>query len=140
MRRWRQQEKLDRLHTWQCCITNKNAISGSSLFVKRIVGLPGDRNIVLDPETNEVSVEGQRAIGPNRNLCDDEPLRLIDRLLENGKGKRIDQLGEDDVYVLGDCKAVSVDSRVFGVLPKSDIEGKPIGRIWPLSRFRIGPL
>ena len=120
--------------------TNRNAISGSSLFVKRIVGLPGDQNIMLEPETNEVTVSGQRAIGPNRNLCDDEPLRLIDRLLENGKGKSIDQLGKDDVYVLGDCKAVSVDSRVFGVLPKSDIEGRPIGRIWPLSRFRIGPL
>lgn len=120
--------------------TNRNVISGSSLFVKRIVGLPGDQNIRLESETNEVTVAGQRAIGPNRNLCADEPLRLIDRLLENGKGKSIDKLGEDDVYVLGDCKAVSVDSRVFGVLPKSDIEGRPIGRVWPLSRFRIGPL
>ena len=119
---------------------NKNAISSNSLFVKRIVGMPGDEDILLEPETNEVLVGGQRAIGPDRNLCEDEPLRLIDRLLENGKGKEIGKLGQDEVYVLGDCKAVSVDSRVFGVLPKANIEGKPIGRIWPLSRFRIGPL
>lgn len=120
--------------------SNRNAIPSNSLFVKRIVGMPGDRNILLEPETNEVLVDGQRAIGPDRNLCDDEPLRLIDRWLENGKGKKIGLLGEDEVYVLGDCKAVSVDSRVFGALPKSDIEGKPIGRIWPLSRFKIGSL
>lgn len=121
-------------------IIGRSAISGNSLFVKRIVGMPGDKNIVLDPNTKEVTVEGQPSVGPNRNLCDDEPLRLIDRLLETGKGKNVEELGDDDVYVVGDCKAVSVDSRVFGVLPKQNIEGKPVGRIWPPSRVTFGPL
>ncbi|CAB9503519.1 Signal peptidase IB [Seminavis robusta] len=121
-------------------IVGNNAISSNSLFVKRVVGLPGDRDFLVDSETGDVYVEGKRAIGPDRNLCDDEPLRLIDRLLENGKGKKVDQLGDDEVYVLGDCKAVSVDSRVFGVLPKTDIAGKPVGRVWPLSRVTFGPL
>lgn len=115
-------------------------ISSSSLFVKRIVGLPGDVDIVMDQDTNEVTIGGGRAVGPDRNLCDDEPLRLIDRLLENGKGKAVEVLGDDEVYVLGDCKAVSVDSRVFGVLNKEDVIGRPLARTWPLGRMTSKPL
>lgn len=113
----------------------------NSLFVKRIVGIPGDRDIVLELETKEITLNGGKSpVGPNRNLCDDEPLKLIDRFLENGKGKFIEELNENDIYVLGDCKDVSIDSRVFGILPKQNIEGKPIGRIWPPSRITFKPL
>ncbi|OEU17696.1 LexA/Signal peptidase, partial [Fragilariopsis cylindrus CCMP1102] len=115
--------------------TSANSIGSKSLFVKRVVGLPGDINILLDPTTKEISIDGSPAVGPDRNLCEDEPLRLIDRFLETGKGKSIEQLSSNEVFVLGDCKDVSIDSRVFGVLPKDNIEGKPLGRIWPPSRI-----
>lgn len=114
-------------------------LSSTSLFVKRLAGLPGDKDIHL-VDDNDVLINGLPAVGPDRSLCTDEPLRLIDKLLENGKGKDIDQLGDEEVYVLGDCKAVSVDSRVFGTLPKKNVVGKPIARIWPLNRFKLsGP-
>lgn len=124
---------------------NGSQLSSTSLFVKRIVGLPGDKNIHLvrngdeldTKNENDVLINGEIATGPDRNLCQDEPLRLIDKLLLNGKGKDIEELGVNDVYVLGDCKSVSVDSRVFGILPKENIVGKPIARIWPLDRFRL---
>jgi signal peptidase I len=117
------------------------SINGNSLFVKRVVGLPGDTNILLDPETKEVTLNnGEKAAGPDRNLCEDEPLKLIDRFLETGKGKSIDKLEDGEVYVLGDCKTVSIDSRVFGVLPAENIAGKPLGRIWPPSRVTFKEL
>ena len=116
-------------------------LSSTSLFVKRLVGLPGDQEIRLFGD-NDVLINGIDAVGPDRCLCADsqEPLRLIDKLLKNGKGKEIHELGDNDVYVLGDCKAVSVDSRVFGALPKQNIVGKPIARLWPLNRIKVsGP-
>ena len=117
------------------------SINGNSLFVKRVVGLPGDTNILLDPETKEVTLNGgEKAAGPDRNLCEDEPLKLIDRFLENGRGKSIDKLEDGEVYVVGDCKTVSIDSRVFGTLPAENIAGKPIGRIWPPSRVTFKQL
>jgi len=117
------------------------SINGNSLFVKRVVGLPGDTDIVLDPETKEVTLNGgERAKGPDRGLCDDEPLKLIDRFLEDGKGKYIDKLEDGEVYVVGDCKTVSIDSRVFGTLPTENIAGKPLGRIWPPSRVTFKKL
>jgi len=115
---------------------NGSQLSSTSLFVKRVVGLPGDTEIKLVGD-NDVLVNGSPSVGPDRSLCGDEPLRLIDKLLENGKGKNIEKLGENDVYVLGDCKGVSVDSRVFGVLPKENIVGRPVARIWPLERFQM---
>lgn len=121
--------------------TNANSnIGGNSLFVKRLVGIPGDQDIAMDPQTLEVTIGGKPAMGPNRNLCEDEPLKLIDRLLQKGQGKSLDQLRNDDVYVLGDCKSISVDSRVFGVLPKENIVGRPLARIWPLNRFTFKSL
>ena len=112
-----------------------NPLGGQSLFVKRVVGMPGDTNIQMDETTKDVFINGKAAVGPPRDLCEDEPLRLIDRLLKDGKGKNIERLGDGEAYVLGDCKDVSVDSRVFGTLPKDNIVGRPIARIWPPNRF-----
>ena len=117
-----------------------NPLGGSSLFVKRVVGMPGDVNIQMDETTKDVFINGDPAVGPRRDLCEDEPLRLIDRLLKDGSGKSIDRLGDGEAYVLGDCKDVSVDSRVFGTLPKDNIVGRPIARIWPPNRFGGGAL
>lgn len=115
---------------------NGSKLSSTSLFVKRIVGLPGDQNIRLD-EDGDVDINGLSAVGPDRTLCADEPLRLIDSIIRDGKGKELKELGPSEVYVLGDCKAVSVDSRVWGALPKENIIGKPVARIWPLNRINV---
>lgn len=116
---------------------NGSQLSSTSLFVKRIVGLPGDHNIRLDDDGN-VEINGKSAVGPDRTLCADnnEPLRLIDNLIDR-QLKELKELGPSSVYVLGDCKAVSVDSRVWGALPKDNVVGKPVARIWPLNRFTI---
>merc|ERR1719491_786871 len=110
-------------------------INSNSLFVKRVVGLPGDTDILLDMDTKEITLNGgQRAAGPDRNLCEDDPLKLIDAFLENGRGKSIEKLEDGEVYVVGDCKTVSIDSRVFGTLPSENIAGRPVARVWPPSR------
>ena len=42
------------------------------------------------------------------------------------------------LYVLGDNPSRSTDSRVWGFLPEEDLVGRPLLRIWPVSR--IGPV
>lgn len=41
-------------------------------------------------------------------------------------------------FVVGDNPGVSVDSRVWGCVPHKNIVGRPIFRLFPLSRF--GPI
>ncbi len=53
----------------------------------------------------------------------------IVKFLKDGRGKDTDRLRKEDVYVLGDCKAASVDSQVFGILPKEKIVGRLLARI-----------
>eukprot|EP00560_Eucampia_antarctica_P008970 CAMPEP_0197826274 /NCGR_PEP_ID=MMETSP1437-20131217/3255_1 /TAXON_ID=49252 ORGANISM="Eucampia antarctica, Strain CCMP1452" /NCGR_SAMPLE_ID=MMETSP1437 /ASSEMBLY_ACC=CAM_ASM_001096 /LENGTH=171 /DNA_ID=CAMNT_0043426643 /DNA_START=252 /DNA_END=770 /DNA_ORIENTATION=- len=117
----------------------KSVIDNNALFVKRVAGMPGDTNIHLDRTMKEITIDGKPVVGPNRRLCDDEPLDLLGKLLEKyGFQDDIAKLDDDEVYVLGDCQAVSVDSRVFGTLPKKNMVGKPLARVWPLNRFHIG--
>jgi signal peptidase I len=41
----------------------------------------------------------------------------------------------DSVFVMGDNRAVSYDSRKFGAIPEEDLLGEAVVRIWPLSRL-----
>jgi signal peptidase I len=44
---------------------------------------------------------------------------------------------QGDVYVMGDNRPESCDSRYWGPVPTSSIVGKVDVRIWPLSRFAL---
>jgi signal peptidase I len=112
---------------------NGGRISDRDLFVKRVAAGPGD--YVTVDSTGKVSVNGVAAPG-RRNLCEEEPLRLIQRYVQPVDKKEIKQ---EEVFVMGDCSSVSVDSRVWGPLNKDDIVGKPILRIWPLDRWGAVP-
>jgi signal peptidase I len=114
---------------------NGGTLTSRDLFVKRIAAAqPGDT--VSVNAAGQVTVNDQPVRG-RRDLCAAEPLRLIDKYVKPNQ----QVLGKDEVYVLGDCSSVSIDSRVWGALPSSEIVGRPIMRLWPLERFgSIGAL
>ena len=103
-------------------------ISDRDLFVKRIAAGPGDT--VTVESSGGVKINGVTPT-ERRDLCEAEPLRLILRYIQPGTYTMEDK----EVFVLGDCSDVSVDSRVWGPLKSTKIIGKPLGRIWPLERF-----
>ncbi|CAB9501497.1 Thylakoidal processing peptidase [Seminavis robusta] len=111
---------------------NGGRISDRDLFVKRVAAGPGD--YVSVESTGSVSVNGVAAKG-RRDLCEEEPLKLIERYVQPVDKQDIKK---DQVFVLGDCSSVSVDSRVWGPVNKNEIVGKPLFRIWPVERW--GPI
>jgi signal peptidase I len=112
-------------------------LSDRDLFVKRVAAVAGD---TVNVNTQGlVTVNGQDVTTNKRDLCTTEPLRLIEQYIEPHSPESNPLIvPSDQVAVLGDCSFVSMDSRVWGTLPVEQIVGRPLLRLWPLSRF--GPI
>jgi signal peptidase I len=104
----------------------KYPMDPSTFFIKRIVGLPG--------ETIEIRNGEVYAHGTNEPALP-EPYRSTD---DRGKEELI-KLQDDEYYVLGDNRAASSDSRVWGPLNERYIIGRAFARLLPLSNFDIFP-
>ena len=101
----------------------------SQYFIKRIIGLPGEK----------VKVEGGRVIVYNSEHPEGSVLEepyLPNENITFGKDDTV-TLGSDEFYVLGDNRLASSDSRVWGVLPRHDIVGQAWLRVFPLNTFGI---
>lgn len=83
-------------------------------LTKRVIGLPGD---VVRVGDGEVVVNGKRLREP---YLDPAERAGMDGLTEQWRVPR------GDVFVLGDARAHSLDSRIFGPVPISRI----VGRVW----------
>jgi signal peptidase I len=101
----------------------------NKLLIKRIIGKGGDRV--------EISTDGTVSIN---DLSVTEPY-----IVEPDMGQ-VDislpcQVPAGCYFVLGDCRATSLDSRSesVGCVPQERILGKVLLRIWPLSRFGTVP-
>jgi type IV secretory pathway protease TraF len=46
------------------------------------------------------------------------------------------QLGPDEIFVLGDNSAESLDGREWGPTPLREVIGRPAAVVWPLGRLR----
>ena len=90
-------------------------------FVKRVVGLPGDR-IAL--KHGQLWVNG--AMAPDEWTCiaDLETTAEVD-------------VPDGCYFVLGDNRPISCDSREFGLVPESLLRGRVRARFWPLDRVAV---
>jgi signal peptidase I len=99
------------------------------IFVKRIIGLPGD---VWEERNGYTYIDGRRLVEPyvRAERRDSETKTLFD-IPPTGTMRRIPK----DMYLMeGDNRAHSCDSRVWGLVPRSTIIGKVFLTYWPLSR------
>ena len=93
--------------------------SGTAV-VKRVVGLPGD---VVEIEDAVTTVDG-RAV--------DEP--YVDRSRIDGVYFGPVTVPAGAVFLLGDDRSRSVDSREYGAVPLEDVTGRVVLRLWPWVR------
>jgi signal peptidase I len=93
---------------------------GVTDLVKRIVGLPGDT----------ISSKGNTIILNGKPLVQDWP--HVTTLLTPITPQTI---APNHYFMMGDNHPASCDSRMWGTLPRSDIIGKVVLKIWPLSQF-----
>jgi len=93
-----------------------------TLYVKRVIGLPGDK---VEIEGNELRINGELIKEDYIN----EPMKFSSYFIDDI------EVPEGHVFVMGDNRNHSKDSRYFGVVPLEKIEGEAIFRFWPFNKF-----
>ncbi len=88
-------------------------------YIKRIIGLPGE---TIEIKNNEVYINGKPLREPYMHspMPQDMPPTKIP---------------EGYVWVMGDNRSVSLDSRYFGPVPIKNIIGKAVCVYWPFSHI-----
>ena len=89
-------------------------------FIKRVVGLPGD---TITCEDGVLVRNGEKVVEPYV----DEGIRT--------EGCKKTTVGPGELFVMGDNRTNSQDSRIFGVIQRSDVVGRAFVRIWPLNHI-----
>lgn len=88
-------------------------------FIKRVIALPGER---VEAHDGRVYIDGQPLQEPylpdGATTADFEPREI--------------RAGE--LWVMGDNRSNSSDSRVFGPIREDTVVGRAILRVWPLGR------
>ena len=98
----------------------------SQLFIKRIIGLPGDKVEIIDGK-----------VYINDKELKSDVYGITDYIDYPGIAEEPITLGDDEYFCLGDNRPVSQDSRYeeVGPVKRSIIVGKVWIRIWPLNKF-----
>lgn len=92
-----------------------------SRLVKRVIGIEGDE---IDIKDGYVYVNGEKleeTYVKGTTLTEEIQFPLV--------------VGEDKLFVLGDNREVSSDSRAFGLIDCNQVEGKAFFRVYPLDKM-----
>ncbi len=102
---------------------------GEPLVVKRVIALPGES---IEARDGQIAIDGD-------TLLDEKWLPESEREIGSPAANTVDipytQLEGDEVYLLGDNRDSSIDSRQFGPLSLDRVVGTVAVRFWPVGRF-----
>ena len=102
--------------------------AGKTSYIKRVIALPGEHIQIKDCKVYINGEELKEEYLPEGTITDS--------MATNGirGGEFLDIIvPEGTVYVMGDNREHSVDSRKLGCIPYNKIEGKIIFRFWPFN-------
>jgi len=100
-------------------------IQNDDHLIKRVIGIPGD---LIDIRDGYLYINGVQQSEPYIKGQTDSKEMEVPATVPPGS-----------VFVMGDNREVSLDSRSFGFVRYDQVEGKAVFRIWPLDKFgKIG--
>ena len=113
-----------------------HATDSPDKYVKRIIGLPGDK-VEMKNDTlyiNDKPYE-EEYLDELKSSLDDAGLFTENFTLKELTGEEV--VPEGEMFVLGDNRPNSKDSRVFGFVPMERIVGEVKIRYWPIKDIGI---
>ena len=103
-------------------------VNSDKPYVKRVIGLPGDRIAVRN---NQVLVNGM--------VIDEPYIAAPPHYTYPTNGTSEFTVSPGDIFVFGDNRNNSSDSHIFGQVPLDSVIGKAIVSYWPPENFGIIP-
>ncbi len=113
----------------------KSKKTNEKFWIKRVIAVEGD-TLFIDFTNGDVYV--------NDEIIDEPYIKeptlsfgnYVNRLMSNGEFTRENPLTipEGEVFVMGDNRNNSSDSRVIGPVSVEDVEGHAVFRFWPLNK------
>ncbi len=98
-------------------------------LIKRVIGLPGERVVVRDGVVTVYNNDNPGGFNP------DSTQEYADGF-EKTPGTTDVTVGADEIFVLGDNRNNSTDSRVFGPIPIKLLVGNATARFVPVDGMR----
>jgi signal peptidase I len=101
-------------------------------FIKRVIGMPGDR----------VEIRADGFVYVNGNRLDEAGYTYRDDAGQNEPTMPLTDeaswtIPAGDLFVMGDHREASADSRAFGPIAETSVVGRAFLRYWPASTFGI---
>ncbi|MCF7906962.1 signal peptidase I [Patescibacteria group bacterium] len=100
-------------------------------LIKRVIGLPKEKILIEGGSVYIINPQDNKKQELNENAY------LASGLTTPGKIEL--ELAENEYYLLGDNRSMSMDSRSFGPVPRERITGLVFLRGWPFSAFGLIP-
>lgn len=133
-------EHNERLFLWRLANIERfdvvvlEAPTDDKLFVKRVIGVPGD---TIEYRNDQLILNGQSMEEPYLDQMKSEYSDAFTRdfTLESVTGESV--VPEGYVFVLGDNRRNSVDSRTIGFVSLESILGEADVIYWPLNRVGL---
>jgi len=101
---------------------------GGGVYVKRIIGLPGDR---WAERNGYVYIDGRRLDEPYVQASRRDRRTLTLSQVVPGRTR----IPEDQYLMMGDNRSQSCDSRDWGLVPRKNLIGEVFLTYWPLGRM-----
>lgn len=136
---WKVPRTLSRIthHTYipsryEIVIFSKDGLLGPGdkrQIIKRVIGLPGERVLVNDGKVTVFNKEHPDGFNP------DEGQSFSNNIIEPTPGNVDLVVPEGEIFVCGDNRLNSEDSRYFGTISGDDIVGRLAFRVFPFNKF-----
>jgi signal peptidase I len=106
----------------------KYPLNTKKFFIKRLIAFPNEQVSIKDGVVTVINEQNPEGVVIDSSFVAFEK-----------KDNFYLELGENEFFVMGDNRAGSSDSRIWGPLPKENIVGKPILRLLPVNNISINP-